>query len=176
MDEKLLTALLLAVVVVVIFTLAARGWMRRTQREAAGPLPELPADLDTREPIAVVPGMYVATCWHRSHLQRVMAHHMGIRTSARVFVYPDGVLYDRDGALPVWVDAHAVMGHGTTSGMVGKFVERDGIVVLSWRWGDEVVDTGMRAQSREGKTQLLAAFDELAPVHPAPVTATKETP
>ncbi|MDO5617665.1 PH-like domain-containing protein [Kocuria sp.] len=162
MDEKLLTALILAVFVVVLFTLVGRAWLRRTRAaEAAGGLPVLPEDIESREPVAVVPGMYVATVAHQIHLERVMAHNLGLRTSATVFTYPDGVLFDRDGADPLWVAAQDMVGHGTTNGMVGKFVERDGIVVLSWRWNQTVVDTGLRTKTREGKADLLNALSAL---------------
>ncbi|WP_189587236.1 MULTISPECIES: ABC transporter permease [Kocuria] len=184
MDEKLLTAVLLAVFVIVLFSLVGRAWLRRTrQAEESGSLPVLPADIEDREPTAVIPGMYVATCRHRDHLQRLMAHNLGLRTSATVFIYPDGVLYDRDGADALWVDAAAVVDHGTTSGMVGKFVERDGIVVVSWRFHDQVVDTGMRTKTREGKTEFLEALSTLvadqtqsASAESTPAPSTKETP
>ncbi len=34
----------------------------------------------------------------------------------------------------------------TTSGMIGKFVERGGIVRITWRLGETLVDTGFRAR------------------------------
>lgn len=184
MDEKLLTAVILAAFVIVLFTVVGRAWLRRSrQAEAAGSLPALPTDIEDREPTAVIPGMYVATCQHRNHLQRLMGHNLGLRTSATARVYSDGVLYDRDGAPALWVDSDAMVEHGTTSGMVGKFVERDGIVVLSWRFHDQVVDTGMRTQSRDGKTQLLDALSSLIADHNGsghpdsfPAPSTKETP
>lgn len=162
MDPKIFTAIISAAFVLVVFTLMARSWFRRTRRqEADGALPPLPADLSEREPLAAVEGMYVATCLRGNHFDRVMGHGLGLRTSARTFVYHDGVLYDRDGAEPLWVPAESVQGHGTTSGMVGKFVERDGIVLLGWRLRDQEVDTGMRTKSRDGKAALIAAFDHL---------------
>lgn len=184
MDEKLLTAILLAAFVIVLFTVVGRAWLRRTrQAEQAGSLPALPPEIEDREPTAVIPGMYVATCRHRDHLQRLMAHNLGLRTSATAYVYPDGVLYDRDGADALWVDAAAMVEHGTTSGMVGKFVERDGIVVLSWRFHDQVVDTGMRTKTREGKSEFLNALstlvtdqDHATSTDSNPASSTKETP
>lgn len=162
MDEKILTALLLAFFVIVLFTVAARAWLVRVrQDEEGGDLPSIPEDLESREPLAVIIGMYVATCEHQKHLQRLMAHGLGVRTRVTVFIYPDGILYDRDGAAPIWVSTHVLVGFGTTSGMVGKFVERDGIIVVSWRWRNEIVDTGMRTQTHEGKRLFLQELNSI---------------
>ena len=45
--------------------------------------------------------------------------------------------------------------------MVGKFVERDGLVVLTWDLGDTRVDTGFRARTGEGSRQLEDAASAL---------------
>ncbi|KAA9395086.1 ABC transporter permease [Kocuria coralli] len=168
-DEKVLTAIVLGVFVVVLFAVIGRSWMRRTRREEnEGHLPELPADLAEREPGAAVEGMYVATCVRGNHLARLVGHGLGVRTTARVFAYDDGVLYDRDGTQPLWVPRDEIDGFGTASGMVGKFVEKNGLVVLSWRLHEREVDTGVRTKTREGKAELLEAFSRLTAREEAP--------
>lgn len=177
MDEKVLTAIILAVFVVVLFTVLGRAWLRRTRAsEAQGGLPELPEQIESWAPMCAVEGMYVATCRSNNHLERIMGHSLGLRTSARAFVYPQGVLYDRDGTQPLWIPAEHVSGFGTTSGMVGKFVERDGIAVVSWQFRGQPVDTGFRTKSGPGKAELLTALQGLIDAQPGiPSASTTST-
>ena len=78
-----------------------------------------------------------------------------------------GYVYARDGEAPLFVPAAAVLGTGTASGMAGKFVERDGLVVLTWSLGGTPVDTGFRTRRAADRRRLLAALEALAPGLPA---------
>lgn len=177
MDAKLFTAIVLGLFVIVLFIVMGRSWMRRVEQDKAlGPLPEVPQGIVEREPSAAAEGMYVATTPHHQHLDRIMAHELGVRTSCRVFVYDDGVLFDRDGADPLWVAAQSITDFGTASGMVGKFVEKDGLVVLSWRFHESTVDTGLRTKTREGKAQVLAALARLTESVAKSVPAAADAP
>ena len=45
--------------------------------------------------------------------------------------------------------------------MIGKFVERDGLVVFTWQLGDTVVDTGFRARNGAESRELENAASAL---------------
>lgn len=156
----LLTLLLVAAVVLLV----RRGWAGRVRRQAglAAP-PEPPPGIGGREPRLVVPGMYVCTTEAGAPLERIAAHGLGVRARATAAVHDEGVLYDRDGAGALFVPAADVLAVGTSSGMVGKFVEKEGLAVLTWTLGDTPVDTGFRTRRAEDKARFLAAVAAIAP-------------
>ena len=51
--------------------------------------------------------------------------------------------------------------------MAGKFVEKEGLVIVTWKLGTTAVDTGFRTRSAEEKTPLVSAITELLPADPA---------
>ena len=159
MDYRLQTALWGLAVIIVVLVPAALAWRRRRRRdESRAPLPVLPADIEQRESIGHVDGMYVATTRHGNTMDRLVGHGLGVRTRARVLLYEDGLLMDRTGAQPVWIAARAVAEYGTGSGMIGKFVEPGGLVMVTWDYAGEPVDTGFRPQRSEDRPRLLEAL------------------
>jgi hypothetical protein len=162
--DQLTTVLVTVLVLAVLFALLRRGWSTRVRRQSGIPAPAAPpAGLEEREPRLVVPGMYVSTTETGAPLERIAAHGLGVRARARALVLEDGVLLDRQGAPALFVPAADLVAVGTSSGMVGKFVERDGLAVLTWKLGPTVVDTGFRTQRAEDKQRLLAAVEAIVP-------------
>ena len=64
-------------------------------------------------------------------LDRIAVHGLGIRTNAALSVHPEGVLFDRSGAGPSSSRPDSLTGVRQESGMAGKFVEKDGLLVLT---------------------------------------------
>lgn len=155
MSEKLLPTLLTIAIVIVVFALMRWGWRSRIRRQSGLPeLPPPPADLLERVS-ARAEGMYVVTTPTGMPLERIAVHGMGVRGNAEVLVAEAGVLINRQGAPDIYIPRERLQAVSTTSGMIGKFVERDGLVVFTWRLGDTVVDTGFRA--RAGQSHRLEA-------------------
>ncbi len=150
---------------VVVIALLGIGWRNRLRRQAdVEPLPEVPAALGN--PLAAADGQYVASTTSGDWLDRIAVHGLGIRTNAELNVYPQGVLFDRSGAGPVFIPAARLTGIRQDSGMAGKFVEKDGLLVLSWMLGDRELDTGFRTRRAQDKTTLLMALQELISAAP----------
>ena len=148
-----------------IFALLAVGWRNRLRRQAdVDPLPEIPAELGAA--LAVADGQYVASTTAGDWLDRIAVHNLGIRTNAELSVHPQGVLFDRSGAGPVFIPAASLTGVRQESGMAGKFVEKDGLLVLSWMLGSRELDSGFRTRHAEDKTTLLNALQNLIPAAP----------
>ena len=161
MSDKLVPTLLTVLIVVVLFALLWWGWRGRVRRQSG--LSELappPRDIVARA-TARVDGMYVVTTYTDQPLERIARHGLGVRTTAEAVVAPDGILLNRQGAPDVFIPRHDLRAVSTTSGMVGKFVERDGLVVLTWDLGDTRVDTGFRARTGEGSRALEDAASAL---------------
>ena len=148
-----------------IFALLAVGWRNRLRRQAdVDPLPEIPAELGAA--VAVADGQYVASTTAGDWLDRIAVHNLGIRTNAELSVHPQGVLFDRSGAGPIFIPAASLTGVRQESGMAGKFVEKDGLLVLSWMLGSRELDSGFRTRHADDKTILLNALQDLIPAAP----------
>ena len=158
--DHALTALTSVVLAAALVLLVWLGWRARKRRQsdvaAPLPLPDSPGWERFR-----AEGQYVATTSAGDWLDRVAVHGLGIRTRADAAVYDGGILFDRAGSGPLWVPAADIAEVRLESGMAGKFVERDGLVVLEWRLGEKPVDTGFRTRRPEDKHALVAAIEDL---------------
>lgn len=165
MDNKIASLLLVVVLAAVAAGLIAIGWRGRLKRQSGlGQLPEVP---ETLSPAGIVAeGQYVATTTAGDWLDRVAVHGLGFRGNAEMSVHPEGVLFDRKGTAPLFVPAAAVTDCGSAAGMAGKFVEKDGLVVLSWRLGEHEFDTGFRTRLAADRQPLLEALQELISAAP----------
>jgi hypothetical protein len=162
---KELSLIFTLVLIGVALTLIAVGWRNRLRRQSdVEPLPEVPAGLGAA--LASADGQYVASTTAGDWLDRIAVHQLGIRTNAELSVHPDGVLFDRAGAGPVYIPAGQLTGVRQESGMAGKFVEKDGLLVLSWMLGSRELDTGFRTRRADDKTILFNALQNLISAAP----------
>ena len=163
--DKLPFAMIMLALGAGIFALLAVGWRNRLRRQSdVDPLPAVPAELGA--PLAEAEGQYIASTTAGDWLDRIAVHQLGIRTNAGLSVHPEGVLFDRAGAGPVFIPAGRLTGVRQERGMAGKFVEKDGLLVLSWMLGTRELDSGFRTRRPEDKTTLLAALQELISAAP----------
>ena len=164
--DKILPGLAMLAVIAVVFVLLAIGWRNRLKRQSdVEQLPPVPAAAG--EPLTAAEGQYVATTTGGDWLDRIAVHGLGIRTNATLSVYPHGVLFDRSGAPALYIPAAALGGVRQDSGMAGKFVEKDGLLVLTWLHGSHELDTGFRTRRAADKDTLYAALQELISSAPA---------
>jgi hypothetical protein len=158
--DHLLTAVTSVVLAVALVLLVWLGWRARMRRQsdisAPQPFPEAPGRERFR-----AEGQYVATTAAGDWLDRIAVHGLGIRTRADAAVYDGGILFDRAGSGPLWVPAADLAEVRLESGMAGKFVERDGLVVVEWRLGEKQVDTGFRTRRPDDKSSLVTAIEDL---------------
>ncbi|WP_115790562.1 hypothetical protein [Arthrobacter silvisoli] len=157
--------LLVLVLCAVAFGLIALGWRSRLRRQAdVEQPPPVPAELGAAA--VVVSGQYVATTTAGDWLDRIAVHGLGFRGNAEASVHPEGVLFDRDGFPPLFVPRAALQSQRQDSGMAGKFVEKDGLVVISWTLGSRTLDTGFRTRHAADKQPLINALQELISANP----------
>ncbi|WP_207767492.1 PH-like domain-containing protein [Arthrobacter glacialis] len=162
MDERILPGVLTLLIVAVAFALMWWGWRNKLKRQGSvGELPAVPADLGAA--LISVPGQYVVTTTAGDWLDRLAVHGLGIRTPAVVHVYSTAVVVERKGAQDLFIAAGELTEVGTKAGMAGKFVERDGLVVMSWLLAGTEVDTGFRTAEAGAKRPLLDALTALLP-------------
>ena len=165
MSVKDLSLLFTLVLIGVALALIAVGWRNRLRRQSdVEPLPEVPAELGA--PLAAADGQYVASTTAGDWLDRIAVHNLGIRTNAKLSVHPEGVVFERAGAGPVFIPTSRLTGVRQESGMAGKFVEKDGLLVLSWMLGSHELDTGYRTRRAEDKAVLLTTLQDLISAAP----------
>lgn len=162
MSKEILITISAGIPMLIIFALMAKGWRNKLKRQRSlASLPEAPAELGT--PLISVPGQYVVTTTTGDWLDRVAVHNLGIRTPGVVHLHAGGVVIERKGAQDIFIAQHALTQVDTQAGMAGKFVERDGLVVISWNLDDTEVDTGFRTTEAGAKRPLIEALQALLP-------------
>lgn len=158
-------------IVVVVMALMALGWRNRKKRQADVPAPPAVAT-DLGAALASCEGTYITTTTAHDYLDRIAVHGLGIRTTAVLSVHEEGVVIDRDGAEAIFIPRASLRAVRLDSGMAGKFVEKDGLIVIEWNIGAHEgapdsdrtnVDTGFRARYHEQQTALFAAIESIAP-------------
>jgi hypothetical protein len=157
--------ILLVVIVVGLIALALwgmrRGWVHRVQRQADLPAPAdtPPADAQLTAPVE---GLFAGTGVHGDWMDRIAVHDLGVRSRARLSWATDGIWLDRDGARSLFIPAEAVTAVRADRGVAGTVRSRDSMVVITWRLGDRVLDTGFRADASADHAAvldgLMAAF------------------
>ncbi|SDC67698.1 PH-like domain-containing protein [Actinokineospora iranica] len=171
MNRLGLTALFAAVFVLLVL-LMWWGYRNRARRQAAV-LPAFPAAPETvlagvREGTAetLLPpstGVYASTVTDASWQDRVAVGDMGFRADATAHLLPEGLLFDRAGASPVWIPAESVRAARTEAGIAGKVMGRDGLLVVRWAVGGHEFDTGFRADDKDDYDSWVPALRALTP-------------
>ncbi len=143
-----------------LIALMGVGWRHRIRRQSEFGTPE-EAPADPGDALFEAQGQYVCTTTAGDWLDRIAVHGLGIRSNAVVSIHREGVLFTRTGAPDVYIPRAALTGARLERGMAGKFVEKDGLVVLTWLMAGQPVDTGFRTRRAVDKTHLLTAVTAL---------------
>ncbi|MGO1320258.1 MAG: PH-like domain-containing protein [Galactobacter sp.] len=159
---------------VLLCALMLLGWFRRGRRQADLPRP---ADVPERlgEPRTDIEGTYVVTTTAGDRLDRIAAHGLGVRGNALLSIGADGVAVLRQGSPSFFIPAQRLELIGTTSNMVGKAVEKDGIVVIRHSVGETSYDTGFRVRHHTQQIDLLTQLNSLLPGSPGDDTTKNST-
>lgn len=170
-------------VIIALGALIWLGWRNRKRRQADVLAPhEIPSRLLEVDPQAAAEGMIIGTVKAPNYLDRIAVHELGVRTDGRIEVHfadltgqaddkepsPHGLAVFRSGARNWFIPAQQIQSVETDSGMIGKFVERDGIIVIGWTLGDVEVATGFRPRHAAEGRELLAALRQHVPRPPSP--------
>ena len=147
----------LALVAVMVLVIAAalwgmrRGWVARTRRQLDVPAPQ-PWEGTSQAGVA---GVYLGTSTAGDWLDRIAVHGLGTRSRVRITWSGEGIAVDREGAPSFLIPASDVQGIRIDRGVAGTVRARDSVVVITWRLGDRILDTGVRADDGDGHRTLL---------------------
>lgn len=177
MDERLVPALAVLVLLVVAIVLMGLGWRNRRRRQSAlDVVPVPPAELG--EELARLKVLYVATTLAEQPLERVVVGGLGFRARAELRIVRGGVVLDLAGASPAFIALEEIRGVGLATWTIDKGVDQDGLVFVRWELGGTAVDSYLRADDPD---RLLDLLTELSPTAAAaarvePPATTPETP
>lgn len=156
----LLTGAVLAVIVLGLLQMR-RGWLARQGRQSHLPAPvAAPEGLGMPAPVH---GLYVATTMAGDLLDRVVVHGLGNRGRAALVVAGAGVLLQRTGEPQLWIPRNDLVSVRLGSGQAQKAVEAGGLILITWRLGDQRVETGFRADDAEQHIATASALSALVP-------------
>ncbi len=156
----------IALLIIVAVTLALIGlgvwaWRRRTRRDAAltAPYGEIPDGATTRGAYA---GFYVATTGHGEPLERLAIRGMAFRSRVEVTVTDRGIALDLTGQPRLFLPADRITEVAQATVAIDRVVEKDGLVRVTWRVADRLVDSYLRAQDASARTLVTAIADAIA--------------
>lgn len=165
MDRVLLTLATLGLAVG-FYALMLKGWRGRQRRQgdlpAPPPFPAQPGDVV----VGAVPGLFVGTVFAGDWLDRVAVHALSDRAAGWLTVHGRGVRVDREGTGDLWLPYDALVDAELGDALAGKVVGREGMVVLTWRLGARVLQSGFRADDHSVHRRLADAVRAHLPVRP----------
>lgn len=159
MSERLVPVLLLAVLFAAALAAMAWGWKRRgrSQHHLPAPADQTLAQLGEGADHGPVDGVYVDTVLAEQPLERIVAHSLGQRANAAVTLGDGGSWrLEREGPADLTIPGSAVSEITSGPGMAGKFIGGDGLLIIRWRLGDQLLDTGLRLARRADHDLLLS--------------------
>lgn len=171
-----LVAVMVAVIAATLWAMS-RGWRARQRRQADVPAPHPLPDEAGAETEAVT-GLYVGTAMSGDWLDRIAVHGLGVRSRAAVTLTGTGIAMRRDGAPSFLIPEADIVGVRTDRGVAGTVRAKDSIIVITWRLGPRLVDTGFRADDgNEHRTLLdglMIAFSNRIMDDENPTSSTQE--
>lgn len=159
MSGQLVPVLLLAALFVLVLAAMAWGWHRRGRSQQHLPVPVDATLEELGEAVAHGPvdAVYVDTVLAEQPLERVVAHGLGQRANASITLGDQGSWrLEREGAGDLTIPGSAVAELTAGPGMAGKFIGGDGLLIIRWRLGDQLLDTGLRLARRSDHDLLLS--------------------
>jgi hypothetical protein len=102
-----------------------------------------------------VAGLFVGTATSGDWLDRIVVFDLGIRSQCVVSWSSSGIWFDRTGARGLFIPAGQVTSVRTDRGVAGTVRARDSVIIVTWRLGDSMLDTGFRAADSAGHSTVL---------------------
>jgi hypothetical protein len=133
--------LVLVAVLVGLYALMWAGWRRRGRKHDVPPLP--PSEPGTRTVRLAADARYHGSTVAGDWLDRVVARGLGTRSAARLELSDAGLDVLRADE-PFRIPAAALRGARHDQGIAGKVVPPHGLMVVTWRHGDLLLDSGFR--------------------------------
>lgn len=150
----------LLVLIGLVYLLMWRAWRRRAASQSDLP-PLLPIPEDAGAPLATLSGRYHASTTAGDWLDRIAARDLGARSLAGLTLTEQGVAVRRPAATDFFIPADALRGARLDNGIAGKVVPEGGLLVITWRHGDRLIDSGFRSEHPAEHRSWAEALNDL---------------
>ncbi|GAB3617470.1 hypothetical protein GCM10027416_20270 [Okibacterium endophyticum] len=157
MADRLVPGLIVVGIIVVALGAMWLAWRSRTAKDASiAPSAQIPAA--GIHPIAAAAALYVATTRAERPLERLALAGLAYRARADVTVAEEGVVIAARGEEPVFIGASALVGSGEATWTIDRVVEKDGLVMVRWQAGDDLLDSYLRIGDQTDHRHVLDAL------------------
>jgi len=145
----LLMGIMIAILGVIFYLMRAR-W-RRLTRESEQTLPpiiEVPAE--SALTAKLVPGVFLGTSPSGDWMRRVMAQGLGVRSRASLQWDDTGIFVERAGEPNLFIGTPDIVSCGFGRGVAGTVRAKGSVLVITWKLGEAILDSGFRADTAIG--------------------------
>ncbi|HSA53278.1 MAG TPA: hypothetical protein VLH10_24595 [Yinghuangia sp.] len=173
--QYLLWTGIFVVLILGTYALMWRAWKKRGRRQADLPAPAAaPAEPGAEEP-PLLPGLtgrYFGSTTAGDWLDRIVAHGLGTRSTVALTLTAQGLRVDRPAAAGFFVPAADLAGARFEKAAAGKVLPEGGLLVVTWKLGDTLLDSGFRSDHAAEHDAWVDAVNRLvAGDVPAPTAA-----
>ncbi|GAA3882987.1 hypothetical protein [Streptomyces sedi] len=164
----------LLLLVALVYWLMRQGWKWRATLQSDLPEPE-PLPGEPGAPRLSFTGRYHGSTVAGQWLERIVAHGLGVRSRADVALTERGVTVARPGAGDFLIPAEHVLGARLDKGIAGKVLTEGGLLVITWRLGERVLDSGFRSDLASEHAAWVEALGHHHPNPPADAARPSQT-
>lgn len=135
------------------------GWRHKAHSQSTE-IPPFPAAPDSLGELTLpeATGLYVSTTTAGHWQDRIVARGMGSRSKVTLRLHASGLQLDRVGAPGFWIPAEALAGVRRDKRIAGKVMGVDNLLVITWKTGGVLLDTGIRGDDVEVYPQWIEAI------------------
>ncbi|MFT4147486.1 MAG: hypothetical protein QM632_01640 [Micrococcaceae bacterium] len=168
---KFFTLVILALVVSISIFGMYSGWNKKLSKfkeENLEPTPvpsktdtELDENKDLGELLNSYDGIYIATVHAQQPLERITAHHLGLKNRCTLAIYKNAIVFEKE-PQDILIPMKGIRSVSLTEGMIGKFIGKDKVLTIGWRLGDIDVETGFSVEpGRTGQQENIIEIQQL---------------
>ena len=167
MTDRTLLTLGFLLVVVLLWLLMLKGWRSRVRRQGDLPPPPVPPEARGEVVVPATAGLFVGTTFADDWLDRVAVHDLAHRAAGWIRIDTAGVTVEREGLPDLFLPYADVERASLGDALAGKFIGKEGMVLLDGRLGSRVLTSGFRADDHGAHRRLVDAVNAQLPTREA---------
>ncbi|MCB4207571.1 hypothetical protein [Arthrobacter sp. UM1] len=162
MSTPVLSLIVGGLCVAAVCSLIVLSFLRRLRTPSElEPANQVPCE--SRTPVLAVEGEYVSTTLADRSFERVGRYGLGVKSLGSLEVLPSGIVLARSADTDFFIPSHDLVHVERGDGIVGKFVEKKGLITVTWLLGSDMVTSGFRARYASDTQRFVDAARELYP-------------
>ncbi|MER6030187.1 hypothetical protein [Streptomyces sp. NPDC001851] len=146
--------------IALVYWLMREGWKWRGTLQSDLPAPPS-APEETGPARLELSGRYHGSTTAGQWLDRIVAHGLGTRSRAELTLTDQGLEVERPGASDFFIPTAALRGARLDKGIAGKVLAEGGLLVVTWKLGDKLVDSGFRSDQAAEHTEWVDTLNHM---------------